>query len=138
MIFREIQLIENSLDDGENKFALVKRLVADMLTHFNALEKYKTDVRMLYFWGLLVKFLTLFFGITYRFLQGKYSVEMKMEGVLTQLDKLGYFSKSPEYYLLWVEHFLEKKNYTRINEVIVMCFSKCVLENPVEFFRQVF
>lgn len=42
------------MEDSEKKQTLVKQLLADSLQYFNSLDEFKTDVRMLLLWKLLV------------------------------------------------------------------------------------
>ena len=72
-VLAEIQLLESSLPaENEKKSPLIKQLVAWALQEFMH-TNFKTDKRMLVLWYLL----------------GKYSQEMKMEGVMQKLYKLG-------------------------------------------------
>uniref|UniRef100_A0A915CS98 BUB1 N-terminal domain-containing protein n=1 Tax=Ditylenchus dipsaci TaxID=166011 RepID=A0A915CS98_9BILA len=107
----QIRLVEDSLDDGSDKTILVKRLVNWALQFFNKIGEFKSDVRMLYLWRLL----------------GKYSVELKMEGVLKKVNELGFFKSASEFYFIWAEHLAEKGDRTNFDAVVSLCRENCHL-----------
>ena len=73
-VLAQIQLLEGALPDGcKHKSALIKGLVAWALQQFNSTGNFKHDKRMLALWRLL----------------GKYSQELKMNGVMEKIYRLG-------------------------------------------------
>lgn len=44
-----------------------------------------------------------------------------MEGVLKQLDELGYFKQIPEFYIMWCEFHGESGKEDEFNQVIKKC-----------------
>lgn len=44
-----------------------------------------------------------------------------MEGVLKQLDSMGYFKQFPEFYIMWCEFYGAQGNEDAFNKVIQRC-----------------
>lgn len=54
---------------------------------------------------------------------------MKMEGVMEELDRLGYFKKNIEFYKLWVDIWASKKNKQMIDKIVTLAKVNCQLSN---------
>ncbi|KAI1700202.1 protein kinase domain-containing protein [Ditylenchus destructor] len=107
-VFGQIKILEECMNEGDNKISLVKQLVSWALQEFNVSE-FKSDIRMLYLWKLL----------------GKYSVEYKMEGVLAKLNDLGFFKTKPEFYVTWAEYWASQNNIRKFYEIAEICTKNC-------------
>ncbi|KAI1715657.1 mad3/BUB1 homology region 1 domain-containing protein [Ditylenchus destructor] len=109
----QIELVENCLPDGKNKEIIVKRLVSWALQTFNSFDEFKSDLRMLELWKLL----------------GKYSVELKMEGVMKKLYNFGFFKSKPEFYQVWAEYCASQMNVQEFDRVVDLCIRHCHLDS---------
>lgn len=111
-IVGQIKLLEDCLPESKNKTLLVKRLVSWALTTFNAFDDFKSDLIMLDLWQLL----------------GKYSVELKMEGVMKKLYSLGFFKSKPEFYKMWAEYYASQMKIQEFDRVVQLCLRHCQLD----------
>ncbi|KAI1725107.1 mad3/BUB1 homology region 1 domain-containing protein [Ditylenchus destructor] len=109
----QIKLVEDCLPDGKNKEILVKRLVSWALQTFNSFDEFKSDLRMLELWKLL----------------GKYSVELKMEGVMKKIYNFGFFKSKPEFYQVWAEYCASQMNVQEFDRVVELCLRHCHLNS---------
>ncbi|KAL3083349.1 hypothetical protein niasHS_011151 [Heterodera schachtii] len=116
-----ISAVEDGMKEGEHKKKIVKSMASWALKEFNAKEKFKTDLRMLDFWKLL----------------GKYSKDLKMEGVMENLHRVGHFNAQPAFYLMWAEHWAALNNRANFDKILAMCESNCNVNafECVELFR---
>uniref|UniRef100_A0A914HAI6 Protein kinase domain-containing protein n=1 Tax=Globodera rostochiensis TaxID=31243 RepID=A0A914HAI6_GLORO len=104
--------VEEGMREGEQKKKVVKSMASWALKEFNAKDGYKMDVRMLDFWKFL----------------GKYSDELKMEGVMENVHRLGHFKTQPAFYLLWAEHWASLGNRRNFDRTVTMCENNCSID----------
>uniref|UniRef100_A0A914HJC5 Protein kinase domain-containing protein n=1 Tax=Globodera rostochiensis TaxID=31243 RepID=A0A914HJC5_GLORO len=110
-----ISAVEDGMREGDQKKKVVKSMASWALKEFNAKDVYKMDVRMLDFWKFL----------------GKYSDDLKMEGVMENVHRLGHFKTQPAFYLLWAEHWASLGNRRNFDRTVTMCENNCSI-NPFE------
>uniref|UniRef100_A0A183BW57 Protein kinase domain-containing protein n=1 Tax=Globodera pallida TaxID=36090 RepID=A0A183BW57_GLOPA len=104
--------VEDGMREGEQKKKVVKSMASWALKEFNAKDGYKMDVRMLDFWKFL----------------GKYSDDLKMEGVMENVHRLGHFKAQAAFYLLWAEHWASLGNRRNFDRTVTMCENNCSID----------
>uniref|UniRef100_A0AC34GHV9 Uncharacterized protein n=1 Tax=Panagrolaimus sp. ES5 TaxID=591445 RepID=A0AC34GHV9_9BILA len=88
-------LYSNTKEDSKNK--VTKNLVAKILEVYSHEDsRFRTDPRLLHAWDLL----------------GRTSIFLKYDAVMQNVDGLGYFKTSPEFFRLWAAYLAEKKDRT--------------------------